>query len=229
MSDSQHRHPTPEQLVSYREGKLGAAQEQGVRSHLVTCQECGDLLLDLAALETSEQPTPEVSELETRKAWKKQRQRLRLERWWEPWAVGWWVAAAMCLLSAGLWSRMQILDHRLRAVYSEDVSRVLVDGNSERGSRQEAPELVLRGNRPGLVLLLLPPHGLSPPFEATFYDEEGTQLVLRTNLTDAEDLLVIPVDRGQLPEGKIRVEVHGESSGGKQRVEDFDFVVQHRE
>lgn len=227
MTDSQPEHPAPEQLVAYRQGTLESDAEQEIRQHLVACSECGDLLLDLAALEDGVSPEPGRTELETRKAWTRQRRRLRLIRGRA--VVGWWVAAAMLVLSVGLWSRSQRLEQQLRSLYSGELPRVLVDGKAERSLRQPLPELVLAEGNLGLVLLLLPPRTESSFLAAELTNDSADWSLRRENLLATENLLVIPLDRGQVPEGEMRVEVFAEVPEGRRRVEEFEFFVRFQE
>jgi hypothetical protein len=41
-------HPTPEELVAYRNGELTEPEAEQIRDHLALCHDCADLLLDLA-------------------------------------------------------------------------------------------------------------------------------------------------------------------------------------
>ncbi len=227
MTDVQQEHPTPEQLIAYRQGRLGSEAERRIRAHLVACSECGDLLLDLAELEKGVTPEPETTELETRRAWKRQRQRLRFAR--SRATAGWWVAAAMLVLGVGMWSRSQRLEQQLQGVFSGELSRILVDGKTERSLRQPLPELVLREGHLGLVLLLLPPRTGETYLAAELTNASADWRLWRENLLATENLLVIPLDRDRVPEGEIRVEVFAESPEGRQRVEEFEFFVRFQE
>lgn len=49
-------HPEIEDLTAYRRGELGAAAVEEIRDHLTLCEECSDLLLDLASFAELEPP-----------------------------------------------------------------------------------------------------------------------------------------------------------------------------
>lgn len=51
------KHPEIEELTAYRQGDLGASAVEEIRDHLTLCEECSDLLLDLASFTELEPPS----------------------------------------------------------------------------------------------------------------------------------------------------------------------------
>ncbi len=68
-------HPSLEELAAYREGVLLEARAESLRSHLVDCDACAELILELADSE-AEAPEVELSEFQRAAAWRRQRERL---------------------------------------------------------------------------------------------------------------------------------------------------------
>jgi hypothetical protein len=223
-------HPSPEDLAAYRAGSLGPDFEQEIRNHLVVCQECQELLLELATLETSPTPTDgEVSELELEAAWRKQEQRLFPRQRLDLSRFGGWAAAAGLSFVVGILG-YEVREHwgQTANFYDVDLPRVIADERDERSVAGEPPVLQLAPGQPGLVLLLLR-NGLShTSFRAELFSEEKRSLLVRSGLSGQEDLLVIQIPPALLPEGKILVTVSGRNADGDYEiVEDYSFRVQH--
>ncbi len=71
------RHPSPEQLAAYHDDQLSSEDEEAIRQHLVDCEDCAAIVLQLAAdSESPAVPGDEVSDFEVAAAWRRQRVRL---------------------------------------------------------------------------------------------------------------------------------------------------------
>jgi anti-sigma factor RsiW len=67
-------HPGEEELATYAEGGLAEARRGEIQEHLLTCDECGGLVLELTA--ALAEPEPEVSAEEIEAGWRRLRPRL---------------------------------------------------------------------------------------------------------------------------------------------------------
>lgn len=71
--EARSEHPTPERLIDYQSGWLTAEERGRIEAHLRTCQECQELLADLAAFE-AQAPAPKSAaqpDREAQAAWKR--------------------------------------------------------------------------------------------------------------------------------------------------------------
>jgi hypothetical protein len=71
--EARSEHPTPERLIDYQSGWLTAEERGRIEAHLRTCQECKELLADLAAFE-AHVPAPVAAaqpDREAQAAWKR--------------------------------------------------------------------------------------------------------------------------------------------------------------
>lgn len=216
--------------MAYRGGALAGGREEEVRSHLVGCGECADLVLELAALEGSPGGVGnEASEHELAAAWRTLRRRLfpgtRLS-----WARhgGWAAAAGLLLVVGALAWEVRELRRSGGAVYDPNLPRVIADERGRRGPDAEPPTLELVPGQPGLVLLLLEGEQPFASFRADFVAEDGRLLLSRDGLLSIEDLLFVPVTEDLLPEGRIRVAVSGLREDGAEHVRDYVFRVRRR-
>ena len=225
------QHPSVEDLVGYRAGALEPVREEAVRDHLVACQECSELLLELANLEDTAGLADTASELEIEAAWKRQRGRLfpsRSYRGLYPWQLGGWAAAACLALVTGfLGFKLRELHQESARLYSGDLSRVIVEQQGTRRLQGDLPVLELGSGKAGLVLVLL--HADTPfeSFRAELVSPDGRALLVLEGLSLAEDLLLIPIKPHQLPPGRIRVVVSGLREGQYEPVEDYDLQVRY--
>lgn len=76
-------HPTPGELGAYHAGHQSPEAEERTQAHLVVCQECAGLLLDLAAfpaLREADVEEPHIPQAEMAAAWEELRMRVGVER-----------------------------------------------------------------------------------------------------------------------------------------------------
>lgn len=221
-------HPMPEDLAEYRAGNLGPDFEQEIRTHLVTCQECQELLLDLAALETSPtSPDTHVSEFELAAAWRRQKQRLFPRQRLSLASIGGWATAAGLLFVVGLLGYEVREGRNLTAdFYGVDLPRVIAHEGTERSTGGDHPVLELAPEQPGLVLLLLQGDLPYVSYEAEFFSQDRRSLLRRSGLSGHENLLVIQIPPALLPEGTIQVTVSGrDQRGNDEVVQEYSFQV----
>ncbi len=71
-------HPSPEELIGYKDGRLGEAVREHVLRHLAVCSDCACVVRDLASFPDVEarDPRHDVSEEEVSRRWTKFRERL---------------------------------------------------------------------------------------------------------------------------------------------------------
>jgi len=104
-------HPAPEELADYLEGRLSAGAEEEIGSHLLDCEDCSALLLELDGLKR-ETPETVVADFETAAAWRHQRARLFGDA-----STSWFgvraLAASLALVSLGLGVWIVALERRL--------------------------------------------------------------------------------------------------------------------
>jgi hypothetical protein len=122
-------------LRAYREGRLGADEQEALQEHLVACDWCAELLLGMPG---REEKGAAVASLETETEWRKLQPRLKRPARLPAWAG--WAAAGVCFLAflVTLWD-----DRGLR------LERDLPDANSGFGTADpsgatRSPNSVLR-------------------------------------------------------------------------------------
>lgn len=219
-------HPSPEQLIAYRTESLRPEEEDTVRAHLVDCDACAGLLLDLADLETSGPETVSIPPSEMESAWEAQR-RLQSPPPPQKWEVfrlsGWAVAACLAVLMVYQFSQLQTFKRKHVEAYKEDLPLLFAAPADVRTTNGLPPFDIVEGKPSFLVLPVLPQEdGIK--FRVDFYFEDRL-LLSRESLSSHRDhlFLVIPPDR--LPAGDIRVSVS--ETGEGYTPEDFFFEVRH--
>lgn len=220
-------HPMPEDIAEYRAGNLEPAFEQELRTHLGACQECRELLLELAALETSSpMADAEVSEFELEAAWQKQQKRL-LPRQRSSFTFfgGWAVAAGLIFVVGILGYEVRELRRTTTDFYAADLPRVIAEERSERTLGDKLPVLEHTEGQGGLVLLLLRDNLPFTSYRAEFLTEQGDSLLIRAGLSSQEDLLTLQIPPGLLPQGTMLVVVSGDQGNGYELIEEYRFRV----
>lgn len=219
-------HPSAEDLVRYREGTLEERREVEVKDHLVTCDECAGLLLDLVDLEGVDGMAL-ASEAEVENAWRRQRRRLFgvPKSGWRTMA-GWAAAAALAGVAFVQSLAVQEMRRELQALYEQDVPRVVAVERLQRAG-EKLPLLRLPDDSPALLLLLLRDDETSATFRADLYSEDGQLLMVREGLSLDEDVLVLQVAPGVLPSGVLRVTVSSGDSGETRAPRDYLLRVEH--
>ena len=206
-------HVSVEDLMAYRAETSDSESQEKVQGHLVVCEECSELLLDLAQLEDTGGAVDGVSVFETRAAWKRQSERLfpdrrrRRSRLWQ--RGGWAAAACMALVVGALGFELRERRQAEAWFYAQDLPRVIVEEQGRRSQPARLPVLTLEPGQPGLVILLLDRDLPFTSFRAELLSETGRSLLIRESLSAAEELLLIQVHPGLLPSGKIRVLISG--------------------
>jgi hypothetical protein len=221
-------HPIPEDLAAYRSDALTAVHEQEIRTHLVACQECRELLLDLAALETSPPQAEDggIPEIELEAAWRQQKKRLFPVRHRSLTHFGGWAVAASLLLVVGaLAFEVRKLRRIEEGFYDVGLPRVIAEERDERSLLEELPVLEHGSQKPALVLLLLRNDLPFSSFRAEFFSEDQRSLLVRSGLPGQENLLVIQVPPSSLPEGRVSVAVSGHRSTGYVPIGQYAFQV----
>ncbi len=126
------QHPAPEQLAAYHDDQLSSEREQAIRQHLVHCEDCAAIVLQLAAdADSPAEPDAEVSDFEVAAAWRRQRVRL-LEHGALPAAEGvrtppalrlaWATAAALALVILPLSLRVGSLRQTVRELREPQIN-----------------------------------------------------------------------------------------------------------
>jgi hypothetical protein len=139
-------HPSPEDLAAYRAGELGTEQHERIKDHLAICEDCSQLVLDLAEFEQFEPGqnlTPADAQAEV--SWQRLRGRLkdegelddsrvtdpapilaphpsrrRVPAWQRP-AIPWALAAGLALCVVGLELRVGSLGREVRELSKPQV------------------------------------------------------------------------------------------------------------
>ncbi len=214
--DSRHEpaeHPAPEELAAYHDGRLPPERDAAVREHLVSCEGCGAIVLELATLgEEPEEPARGTADFAAAAAWRRQRRRLR-EHQLLP-AAGprihraWLVAAALALVSLGLGSWVTSLKQTVDELRRPQVDPPLVSLSPLGAERDPAaaPDSVTLppGARAWLILNLAGNVELAA-YRADFVDSDGHMLWMLEGL------------RGTRA-GSLRLELPGDLSAGEVRI-----------
>lgn len=216
-------HPTPEELSAYHAQELSPADDLRVREHVVACQECADLVLDLQALYDAGIAEPSsVADLEQAAAWRDLRERMGFEpgktsplpsrsvsRGFFASALGGYsIAAALLAVAVGLTVWNVSLVRESREPRSIPIVRTFEESGSLRagGEPLERP-LVL----PALIILILPTEIPDQPYRVDFIREGGIHPESSRELSAQGTELKILLPEGMLPAGRYEVRVAGPS------------------
>lgn len=226
-------HPSPEHIVRYRAERLGAADQERVRAHLLACAECRALLLELAELEHDpDAGRADLSDTALDQAWREQQHRQAPTPAVAPrrparHRVIEALAAVLGVAVLGLGWTVRTLDREREALYRDSVPSVVALEQSQRSAGAELPVMPLDADRPGLVILVRPQGRAFTAYRATFFAEDGRQIDTRAPLTAHDYLLTIPMRPGVLPPGEIRVTLAGRGVSGWIPIETYALRV-HR-
>lgn len=236
-------HPGVEEWIAYHGRRLAPAEEDRLRSHLVTCPECVALLLDVEAFERPHgEEEPQVSEFEKVAAWRSFLSLLRSREAGQerPPAKAWstgrrWpqrlaIAASLIVGVVGLsaWMTGQRLNGELRARLDElsapQVNPVIVDLHQNPAVRGggETATVVPAESAATLVLYLTEPREFVD-FEVDILDEREKSVWSSQGLRLDRDYLTVTLalPKGSLPSGEYRIRLYGVGAGEKVLVADY--------
>lgn len=156
-------HPPLEDLAAYHDGRLPPGRDADIREHIVQCDACIAIVLELGSLDAEEEPAAEEGELAIAAAWHSVRERLRAEsllapaeRRHTPRPIS-LLAAALAVVSLGLAGWVFTLKQDLDELAQPQVNPPLVS-LAPLGALRDPPaehpvvELPGRGERIWLIL-----------------------------------------------------------------------------
>lgn len=221
-------HPGVEEWIAYHGRRLAPAEEDRLRSHLVTCPECVALLLDVEAFERPhDEEVPQVSEFEKVAAWRSFLSLLRsrgIGRKRPLWPQRLAIAASLFVGVVGLsaWMTGQRLNGELRARLDElsapQVNPVIVDLHQNPAIRSggETATVVPAESAATLVLYLTEPREFAD-FEVDILDEREKTVWSSQGLRLDRDYLTVTLalPKGSLPSGEYHIRLYGVGAGEK--------------
>lgn len=235
-------HPGVEEWIAYHGRRLGPAEEDRLRSHLVTCPECVMLLLDVEAFANPQgEEAPKVSEFESVAAWRCFLSHLRSQGVGaqrspaRPWTHRLAIAASLFVGVVGLsaWMSGQRLNGDLQARLDElsvpQANPVIVDLYQDPAVRSggESATEVPAELASTLVLHLSEPREFSD-FEVDILDAEAEAVVWSSRglVLDGDFLTVtLALPKGSLPSGEYRIRLYGVGTGEKVLLADYPPIL----
>lgn len=214
-------HLSVQELTSYGDGEMPPEEARRIEEHLAACPECSALKAELAGFFASPPSRPEkVAEFEAAADWRKLRSRLDEDGWLDRGRgrhrrQGGAVAAVFLLALVGFY------------FYGFHVPsqkyQTLPPLNMERGSVSRPVEEV----RLPTNLLLKPPLRRSlPEYKARFLDENGTPVLVVSDLRENSDYEIqIPMRRWRLSEGTYTIDLQGLRNGRFESVGRYAFRI----
>jgi hypothetical protein len=235
-------HPSPDELLAYDAGKLPAAEETRIQSHLALCSHCLELLLDFGSLSAREsRGEHSITAGEQAAAWQslqtrlaalaeetapRRRPRLRLASPRPAYAL----AAALLIGVVGLSFRVWHLERGLADLSQPQVNAPVVDLLPASPLRGEPGERAVVELAPAsrFFALILSPKGA--PDDAGYrveirdaggrsvWSEDGLEKNPHGSFT-----LILP--RGFLRPGEYRLRLYGLEAGREQLIEEFPLRI----
>lgn len=219
-------HPTPEALADYLEDRLLSEDDERVQAHLVGCEQCSALLLELDSLKSS-MAEGEVAEFATAAAWRSQRERLfgnQIARGGSAGGV-WMLAASLAVVTVGLafWIAVQRATiSELRAPQVElPIANLEPTGSVRDVGEASAVVLSPRTARWVLILNLIDDTARSS-CRLEFLDPEG-RVVASLNGLDQSSRggFRLSLPRDFLPPGVYRIRLSGADGGETEVIEEY--------
>ena len=228
MTPPKHRvassvsHPALQDLAAYSEKRLSKFQREFVRSHLVACDRCASVVLDLAEATDfdlkSSAVTTDVSD-----SWKQLRKALDEEGLWhsprrkvDPWNVRWRrLALAASLAAVTLAGTSAWLWHRSSVWMAPQVDPPWLSlaplGEVRSGTREALPELALSPGARGWISFVYPSANEYSEIRVQFFREPDAILAWWWSGPQPEDprILRLELTLRELPLGTYRVELAG--------------------
>lgn len=236
-------HPGVEEWIAYHGRRLAPAEEDRLRSHLVTCPECVALLLDFEAFERPPgEEMARVSEFEKVAAWRSFLSLLRsrgigqerppAKRWRERLAIA--ASLFVGVLGLSAWMTGQRMNGELRARLDElsapQVNPVIVDLHQNPAVRSggETATVVPAESAATLVLYLTELREFAD-FEVAILDEREKTVWSGQGLRLDRDYLTVTLalPKGSLPGGEYRIRLYGVGAGEKVLVADYPPIFLH--
>ena len=228
-----HWHPTPQELADYHEDRLPAANDEKVRDHLVDCEDCSSLLLELAALKgTSGTTAAGVDDLATAAAWRRLRTRLfggkAASSVSSPWA--WRMAAllAVATLGLGLWAAgLYRTVAELRAPQLElPIANLEPSGSMRAADAPASLELSPGAARWVLILNLIDDEDY-PSYRLEIVGSDGRSLKTQEGLhKSSQGDFRLSLPRDFLPPGGYRVLLSGVRGGKAELIEEYALRIE---
>lgn len=234
-------HPTAEELAAYHADQLPPVEDAALREHLVRCEECSALVLELAELsESSAKAATENTEFEAAAAWRRQRPRiLAALRSAAPTTITasarWAWAAAACLalvsLTLGIW--VTDLRETVDDLRGPRINPPLVNLEPQ-GAVRHPPAAV-----PTMELSDAAPRGwlILNAVEDSTYPSYRIELIAVDGLTrwSAEKLrrseagnFRLELTRETVPAGRYRILLSGQRDGRTEPIAEFQLRISHR-
>jgi hypothetical protein len=240
-------HPSPEDLAAYRAGDLGTEQHERIKDHLAICEDCSQLVLDLADFEQFEPGqnlTPADAQAEV--SWQRLRDRLkdegelddsrvtdpapilaphpsrrRVPIWQRP-AIPWALAAGLALCVVGLGLRVGSLGREVGELSAPSLNASVEDlvSDQTRGETPAAP--VLQG---GGVLVL------TPSVDAAEYEVEvmsaadGALKIGPLRGPAKQGILTLSIPKPALAVGKYTARLYAIENGQRHLLEELPFEI----
>ena len=234
--------PTPEELLAYRDGRLGEEERQAIADKLVLYPDAARTLADLAAFPDVEPApgTPELSAEEIGARWQTFRRRLadRPPPRAAPISVTFWrrpawqlAAAALLGLAIGWAAGFAARAWRDSSGAAVNVQIAELSPADGEGARSAIKPVTLGEGSEELLLVL----GAATREEPTFQDYEaevsdalGRRVWSRGGLRPTElGTFQLAFRRGALAPGRYRIDLFGRSPGGKILVGSYTLWLLH--
>lgn len=224
------RHPAPQELVDYHENRQPPAKDEAIREHLVDCEECSSLLLELEGLKGTGGPTgTNVSAFETAAAWRRLRARLFGKERHAPSRWAWGMAAAFALTSLGLGVWTAALHRTVAELRAPqlDLPIVGLEPVSSVRAAEDLTEVALDATavRWGLILHLVggPEY---PSYKLEFLASGGRLLSTQSGLRrSAKGDFRLSLPRDFLPPGEYRILLYGARGDATELIEEYALRI----
>lgn len=225
-------HPSPEDLVAYRQGRLEPAEAENLQDHLVLCPECADHLAELESfVEAGSQGPPQARSLPETSAWRALQSRLRA-----PGRPALQALAASLLVAAlglGFWAFHQHgaaveLREQLARLSQPQPAATLVDLYPASGVRgvDGGPSPVDLGAADHLTVILhVPESPDAPAYEVDIVGSRGRTLWSGRVSMDAHGTLTLGIPRSFLDAGEYRIVLYGVTGDAREPLETFLLVL----
>lgn len=237
-------HVEADDLVAYREQRLGAGDDRRVQEHLAWCRECAGLLADLDGfVDPLAELAEPASELELAAGWRDFRRRLEQEeaaaraegpapstrrapRWLQA------VAASLLLVSGALLWRVADLQRSLTALGEPRLNAPVVDlytAGSLRGPEREPVVEVPAAAGVFTLILNSPAPAAHAAYRVTIERREGGAVWSGEGLApNAFGSFSLTLSRRTIPEGGYRVRLEGRGASGWEEIAEYGLRVDYR-
>ena len=234
------RHPSSEELAAYHDDQLSSEREEEIRQHLVHCDDCAAIVLQLAAdSESPAEPGDEVSDFEVAAAWRRQRVRL-LEHGALPGAEvartppalrrAWATAASLAFLTlaSSLWIanlRQTVQELRTPQINPPVVNLEPLGSVRDPASPVPVVELSAGASRGWLILNLTEDSDYSS-YRVEFVTSDGRTVWVRDGLQKSEaGNFRLELTKEILPPADYRIGLAGLSEGRYEPVAEYSLRI----